>query len=535
MKHGNESFFIKNEGLIVGRLFPLNLIRWVFSKYPQPSPNPSKPEDNGDSGDPDRMPPLTRQFCRLFPKGAQPDGKGLCALGQVMEIESGDPVDDRDSDIPAGYTYLGQFIDHDITLDRTKLPDNVNSAPIDPNEIDNFRTPALDLDSLYLDGPQKSPQLYKNDCKSFKIGSTSDVLELGVFENDLPRLGNDAGEMQKPTDAVIGDARNDENLAIAQTHLAFLKYHNALVVANPKKSFTEIQREVVLHYQAIVLTDFLPRVLDQSVLNDVLKNGRKYYTDDKKDCMPIEFSVAAYRMGHSMIRPTYEWNKLFNTDGDFGIATLVQLFEFTGFSGSRGAGDPPFSPFGNDSFLTLPSNWIVDWRRLYDFSQVGGGRHPQLNVARKLDARMSFDLKNLPEFESMNPPPPAPLLSLATRNLLRGRLISLPNGQEVAKAIGENTLSPTEIMRDITSEQAAILQKHNFDQQTPLWFYILREAMVQGNGNHLGRVGSRIVAETFVGLIENSPINVLKEEPGLTFSMPELLMAIPNDLNPLGD
>lgn len=533
MKHGNESFFIKNEGLIVGRLFPLNLIRWVFSKYPQPSPNPSKPEDNGDSGDPDRMPPLTRQFCRLFPKGAQPDGKGLCALGQVMEIESGDPVDDRDSDIPAGYTYLGQFIDHDITLDRTKLPDNVNSAPIDPKKIDNFRTPALDLDSLYLDGPQKSPQLYKDDRKSFIIGNTTAADGVDVLENDLPRLGDKAEGMEKPTDALIGDARNDENLAIAQTHLAFLKYHNARVAANPQKSFKEIQREVVLNYQAIVLTDFLPRVLDQSVLNDVLKNGRKYYTDDKKDCMPIEFSVAAYRMGHSMIRPTYEWNRIFNTDGMRGIANLNQLFEFTGFSGSRGASDPPDLPFRG--LPTLPSNWIVDWRRLYDFSQVGGGRHPQLNVARKLDARMSFDLKNLPEFENMNPPPPAPLLSLATRNLLRGRLISLPSGQEVAKGIGENTLSPTEIMRDITPEQAAILQEHNFDQQTPLWFYILREAMVQGNGNHLGRVGSRIVAETFVGLIEHSSINVLKEDPDLTFSMPELLMAIPNDVNPIGD
>ena len=529
MKHGTESFLINGEGLVVGRLFPLNLMRWVFANHSNPQPD-ERPQAlvAENPGDPDMIPPPTRMFCRLFKKGTQPSGKALIELGQLMETETGDPEDDRESNIPAGYTYLGQFIDHDITLDRdTEL---TVDGIVNPKQIENFRTPSLDLDSLYLDGPDQNSELYKSDGKSFRIGQTSDVMDLGVFENDLPRQGSSTGSEKKPTDAIIGDGRNDENLAVAQTHLAFLKFHNARVAANPEKSFQDIRRDVVLHYQAIILTDFLPRVLDQAVLKDVLKNGRRYYTDKKKNCMPIEFSVAAYRMGHSMVRPSYEWNRIFNTDGTFGIATFEQIFEFSGVSGTRAKEDPPFL-----GAPTLPSNWIVDWRRLYDLSEVGQATHEQLNVARKLDAKMSLDLKTLPEFQQMNPQPPAPLLSLATRNLLRGRLVSLPTGQEVAAAMEAKALTPKEVLGNVAEDQAKILKKHGFDKETPLWYYILREAMVQAKGNHLGIVGSRIVAETIVGLIEHSPINVIHEKPDLRFSMPELLRAIPEDINPLGD
>ena len=525
MRHGSESFAIKGEGLVVGQLFPLNSLRWLFSNYFKGESGKTGSVDLKDREDPNIIPPPTRLFCRLFNKGVQPSSEGLIELGQLMETETNE-TEDRNSNIPAGYTYLGQFIDHDITLDTTELTEeNV----IDLDEMENFRTPSLDLDSLYLDGPESNPELYDSDGRTFKIGQTSNVQNLGVFNNDLPRLGDSAGTDEKPTDAVIGDFRNDENLAVAQTHLAFLKYHNTLATNSPEKSFAELRKEVTLHYQAIVLTDFLPRVVDARVLQDVLQNGRKYYTDDKKDCMPIEFSVAAYRMGHSMIRPTYEWNRIFNTNGESGIATFEQIFEFSGGSGSRGEGDAPFR-----GLPTLPSNWIVDWRRLYDFTEVGGGKHEQLNFTRKLDAHMAIDLKTLPEFERMAETVPPALFSLATRNLLRGRLVSLPSGQEVAQALGETVLTPEEVIGDVTGKQAEILEKHGFDKKTPLWYYILREAMVQSNGNHLGRVGSRIVAETLVGLIEHSDINVLKEQPELRFSMPEMLTKV-DDLNPLGD
>lgn len=523
MKHGRESYYILGEGLITGRLFPLGLLRWIFSLFYRDNPiNPSgenyapPPHECDDDDD---VPTPTRRFCRLFDKGHQPDGVGLVDLGQLMETETGDPEDNRDSNIPAGYTYFGQFVDHDITLDRTPLS---QTGMVNPEELGNFRTPSLDLDSVYLDGPQANPELYESDGKSFKIGNTSDVEGLGVFPNDLPRQN---------VQAIIGDGRNDENLIVGQTHLLFLKFHNKLVADNPGMGFDGIRRMAVERYQAIVLTDFLPRVIDEAVLNDVIQNGRQFYTEDKKGCMPVEFSVAAYRMGHSMVRPSYEWNRIFSTGGTRDIATLKDIFEFSGVSGTRGVGDPPF--FG---LPTLPSNWIADWRRMYNLEEAGGTTHPDMNFARKLDARLAMDLKTLPEFEQMNPQPPAPLLSLATRNLLRGRLVSLPTGQEIANAMGISPLTPDQIVENLALDQTATVTDNGFDTSTPLWYYVLREAMVQANGERLGVVGSRIVAETFVGLIEASPVNILQGNPGLTFSMPELVVSLPDDdVNPLGD
>jgi hypothetical protein len=515
MKHGNETFYFQDEGLVEAPLLPEELFReengleGVFPLDLKPKPG-------------EQVPKPTRIFCRLFEKGVQPDAEGLIKLGSIMETEQPEDITNNlDSNIPAGYTYLGQFIDHDITLMR-----NTGLIPVGtvkPGDIKNLRTPSLDLDSLYLDGPNKDPKhpkLYDDsDGRTFRIGETR------ITDKEARKFYNDLLRDDPLPKAIIGDARNDENLAVAQTHLAFLKYHNAFAKANPSKSFEELRHEVTLHYQAIILTDFLPRILDRDVLKDVLQNGRRFYTDEKKDCMPIEFSVAAYRLGHSMVRPSYQFNRFHNS------ATLNELFKFSGGSGDL-FGVPP-----------LPSEWIIDWRRFYELPELPEGM--QLNFSRKLDTNIASPLKELPQFSTMNPKIPKPFLSLATRNLLRGRLVSLPSGQEVARAIrekvdtaiGETDLTPDQILDlgNHRSDEVKILKKYNFDKVTPLWYYILREAMVQGDGNHLGKVGSRIVAETFVGLIQNSSINVINKQPGLRFSMPELLQKIPFDINPLGD
>jgi hypothetical protein len=529
MKHGTERYFIQGEGLVMGRLFPLRLIKWIFTVFFKPDDQPHYPSggpEQEDDDDLDTMPVF--KFCRILPKGQQPNGEDLVMLGKLMESETGDPADGGDSNIPGGYTYFGQFVDHDITRDKeTQL---TQDGMVDPGQMDNFRTPALDLDSLYGKGPDGSPELFEADGRKLRIGQTTDVGGLGVFPNDLPRLGPDAGPGQNATDAVIGDPRNDENLAVAQTHLAFLKFHNKRADASPEKSFEEIKRDVVLHYQAIVLTDFLPRVMQQDILQDVLENGRKFYTDTEKhkDCMPVEFSVAAYRMGHSMVRPSYEWNRIFNTNGPAGIATFKDLFEFSGGSGSRGSNDRPFR-----GEPTLPSNWIVDWRLMYEIPLEDGTFHSQRNRTRKLDERMALDLKTLPEFQQQSPQPPEAFWSLATRNLLRGRMLFLPTGQEAAAALGVTALTPEEILLGVPPDQANQLTQLGFTKTTPLWYYILREAMLHNDGNKLGVVGSRILAETFVGLIQNSGINVLEESPGLTFSMPDLLQEV-DEINPLG-
>ena len=290
MKHGAESYFFKNEGWVKGVLFPIEKLLNIFKKfspwYASPKPDPIDPSEDEQPTKPRRM------FCRLFDQGEQPDAEGLVELGMAMETETTENIDSAgDSDIPGGYTYLGQFIDHDITRDETAL---TKTGSVSPEGIDNIRSPALDLDNVYGSGPEESSELYEADGIHLKIGSTSATVggEPGApidggFPNDLPR--------KVTKEAIIGDGRNDENLAVAQTHLSFLKFHNKKVdeIANndPCLSgndlFKAARSEVILHYQSIILTDFLPRLIEPEVIQDVLDNGRKFYTDEFKDCMPI--------------------------------------------------------------------------------------------------------------------------------------------------------------------------------------------------------------------------------------------------------
>ncbi|MEM7794545.1 MAG: heme peroxidase family protein [Cyanobacteria bacterium P01_C01_bin.118] len=548
MKHGQESYFIRNDGWIIGSLIPLDALRRIFKKfvpwYRNPVTDPVDPK-------PDDQPKLPRRvFCRLFDEGTQPDAEGLIELGLAMETEvvpatpgqtsaltdiSKEISSSGDSNIPGGFTYLGQFIDHDITSDPTPLTQD--GPAVVPKKIDNQRTPALDLDCLYANGPSQNPELFEADGVHMKVGTNDATPEFAPggpipsFNNDLPR--------RPDMKAIIGDGRNDENLAVAQTHLAFIKFHNKKVnelkAAQPSLQgealFKAAQKEVVLHYQSIILNDFLPRIVQEDVLQDVLCNGRKLYTEELKECMPIEFSVAAYRLGHSMVRPSYEWNRVFNTKRDGITATMEFLFEFSEVSGSRGDGDDPF--FGSP---TVPSNWIIDWTRFYDFADVDGvDPHPDMNFTREIDAKLSFALQQLPEFQKQNLP--AIFISLASRNLLRGRLVKLPSGQAVVKGMQDKGISVTGLTTDdlLTSPHGEILKTHGFDQETPLWYYILREAKVKNDGNKLGPVGSRIVAEVFVGLIENSAIS-LRAQSDISdpqFSMSKLL-AFVGELNPLG-
>jgi hypothetical protein len=356
------------------------------------------------------------------------------------------------------------------------------------------------------------------------------------FPNDLPRRLAD--DPEAPKRAIIGDPRNDENLIVAQTHLAFLKFHNTVVDRlqasgiEQEKLYQEARRIVVQHYQSIVLHDLVPRLVAPAVFNDVLAYGRKVYFPQgaptgSRLCMPIEFSVAAYRLGHSMIRPAYQWNKVFNSQGPHErVPSLNLFFEFSKLSGDLG-GAP-----------TLPSDWIADWRRMYDFSeQLGGVRHPQLNVTRLIDTNLANSLQNLPEFAIVEQ---EHLRFLAARNLLRGRLVGLPTGQDVAMKLGVVEMTPTEVASGLHS---AIVMAGGFDTKTPLWFYILKEAEVQQGGLRLGEVGSRLVTETFHGLVEGSDHSILKEKgwkPTLPaqhpdrFTMKDLLLFV-DDLNPLGD
>ncbi|MBC7911386.1 MAG: peroxidase [Pyrinomonadaceae bacterium] len=474
--------------------------------------------------------------------------RNLVKLGQAM-VSAEEPTDPdaNNSVIPSGYTYLGQFITHEITFDVTKgLP----AAETTPELVEQGRTPLLDLDSLYGDRRpgKKNLKLYEEDEVHLKYGTT--VVETSstddrTFKNDLPRVGGTSEDKLK---ALIADPRNDENLPVAQTHVALIKFHNKVVDKlkaehHPAETLFEAACEkVVRHFQWIVLHDYLPKIINESVLASVLAEGAKCFKVDsiKKLCMPVEFSVAAFRIGHSMVRDSYEWNNP-RSSGPFGQivgrAKIKDLFDFTGFSGNmRGE-------------KALPSTWVIDWRRFFDFPDELKVKklHPEdarkVNKAQKIDTTINLPLHKIPGFphdiadEGMR--------SITARNLLRGFYLGLPTAQEVAEKMRE-AMQPTAIPM-LTEDKIAggtheqLLRDCQFHKQTPLWYYILKEAEMTEQGNKLGFIGSRIIAETFYAIIMHSETSILREpqwRPDLgtrppTFEMVDLLK-FAGTISPLG-
>jgi hypothetical protein len=381
--------------------------------------------------------------------------------------------------IPAGFTYLGQFIDHDITFDPVSKLDQI----ADPKALRNFRTPRLDLDSVYGAGPVAQPFLY--DLKDTEPAGTR--LLIGRNEVDeLPR--NQQGR------ALIGDMRNDENAIVAQLHLLFIRFHNAVVdwlcrgddVPARDEVFDRAQRIVRWHYQWMVVHEFLPAVVGDRIADDVLVSDgdgcvravqRKVYKwpDDKQPFIPVEFSGAAYRFGHSMAR------------ADYG---LKRIPEGAGVVAEAARTVPLFPDLAG--FTWLRESLVIDWERFFELP--GAGHPPQ--ASQKIDSSLVKPLFNLPE-------DPANRV-LASRNLDRGRVLGLPSGQEVAEAMEESPLSEEELQLDHMPRS-----RNELKAATPLWYYILCEtsrAVDAGGrpepGEHLGPIGGRIVAEVIAGLVE---------------------------------
>ncbi|HQU84248.1 MAG TPA: heme peroxidase family protein [Pyrinomonadaceae bacterium] len=411
--------------------------------------------------------------------------------------------------IPSGYVYFGQFIDHDITFDPASSLQKQN----DPDALHNFRTPRFDLDSLYGRGPADQPYLYMNSDSPlphpvfgfdrrgimFLIDEQTDRNEA-----DLPRNANGR--------ALIGDPRNDENIIVSQLHLVFLKFHNKMVELVFKQSgltgndlFLEAQRMVRWHYQWVIFHDFLPRILDgktdestiqpSEILNDILirekyttinggigtflKTNLRFYHWHNTPFLPVEFSVAAYRFGHSMVRSSYFIN-------DF-VRQENKNMPIPIFSASR-------NPLENlNGFRPLPTAWGIGWKY---FFEIETDFPPQSSF--KIDTKISNPLSNLPSISEMP--------NLAHRNLMRGFQMNLPSGQSIAKAMGIHPLSDDELQ---LSKRGA----PDFEGDAPLWFYILREAEILAKGIHLGPVGGRIVGEVFAGLLAGDPFSWFNIEP----------------------
>ncbi|WP_231126161.1 peroxidase family protein [Motilibacter aurantiacus] len=403
----------------------------------------------------------------------------------------------------AGMTFLGQFLDHDMTFD----PTSSLARRQDPEAIRNFRVPALDLDSVYGGGPVVSPFLYDQAVDSGRTTFLVDDIPgcTAVSVGGTPRF--DLARNRQNV-ALIGDPRNDENLVLSQLHLAFLRFHNATVeqvrtrlgpAFGPGEVFAEAQRLVRWHYQWLVLHDFLPTTVGQEVVDDVLADGPRHYRWRNEPYIPVEFSVAAYRFGHSQVRPSYRAN--------FGTSTtdVGQQFFALIFDPTLADLDDPADLRGGKR----AARRFIDWQTFFDFGDGRARRNKRIDTTL---SSVLFELMGQPAEEAR---------SLATRNLERNLTMCVPSGQRVAQAMSLEPLAASDLED---------LRDFHLDASTPLWLYVLREADVQQKGERLGAVGARIVAEVIVGLIRGDKQSYLNQAPdwrpeGGDFGIVDLLRA----------
>jgi hypothetical protein len=491
-------------------------------------------------------------FPNLVPLVVEDDA--LAALADAMKdtpLPAGDPDPAGDNHaIPAGYTYFGQFVDHDITLDTTPL----EQQRADPKATTNFRTPALDLDSVYGDGPGIHPYLYQRDPETFRVTETLLIGHTGPSPGNVENETIPGGRHDLPRNqvghALISDERNDENLLVSQLHLLMLKFHNKVVedwLAKRQPGlkgaalFKEARRIVTWHYQWIVLFDFVEKLTEPGLVRKIKREGRRFYRFRERPYMPAEFAAAAYRLGHSMVRETYSHNRVFNPGPNaLANATLPLLFFFTGKSGKivgELAPVPPAPPPAAQA--RLPSNWTIDWRGFFDIEGQGGPDFA-FNHSRLLDPSITPALHTLPGLRADPTETERREAVLPFRNLRRGVQIGLPSGQDVCRAMGLTPLTSQEVAK---GEDGVVAAEHGLHEATPLWYYVLKEAEHHHGGKRLGPMASTIVAETFLGLVHGDHdsflwqrSNWVPELPGATeghFTMADLIRFV-GDVNPIG-
>ncbi len=458
----------------------------------------------------------------------------LTALGQTMEekpvigsnlvdpqtgdlvLQNGNPVvvtkDHNDALgenpnplLTSGFTFVGQFVDHDITFDTTTL----DQQQSDPYATTNFRTPRYDLDSVYGRGPGKDPQFYDpKDRDKFLIVKRPYTEIRGVPTTpdvvyDVPRDANGK--------AIMADPRNDQTLILLQLHVAMQLFHNKLVdhvrsglvpALFPGLSVFESARRLARwHYQWMVTHDFLPAVVGKTMADSVYKEvltgvpiiNIRYYRPTNplnRPFIPVEFSVAAYRFGHSIARPRYTVRDFTDTRSGATVAvSSVPLFEAEPTDNNLNGHRP------------IPPRLKMQWSKFFN----AAGKPPTARPVRQFDASLSDALFRLPATAL---PDSNPMSRLSVRNLLRGRKMRLPSGQQIARLMDVTPLTPAELWTShridvrvpIVGNVVEVLREFDVEHQdlrtlfedpgwngeAPLWFYILKEAEIVGRGASWG-------------------------------------------------
>ncbi|MBE2315713.1 peroxidase [Solirubrobacter sp. CPCC 204708] len=279
--------------------------------------------------------------------------------------------------------------------------------------------------------------------------------------------------------ALVGDPRNDANLFTSQMAVAFIRLHNRFVdrlrAEGAADVFAAARRELTWHYQHVILREFLPGLIGAPLTAELLEDGPRLHRADDEPYVPLEFADAAYRYGHAQIRHRYQVNATFGP---------VPLF-------------PDLMGFG-----TVAPEHAIDWAL------------PLEQRAKRMDVRLPTSLITLPT-QISGARPGTDYASLANRDLQRGQAVGLPSGEAIARRLGVEPLPAEQIGLGWTTE-------------TPLWFYILKEAEVLHGGDQLGPVGGRIVGEVLVGIIDADPGSFRAIEPEWTparpFALADLLL-----------
>jgi hypothetical protein len=356
----------------------------------------------------------------MFPDVLGPEypSEAVEALAEAMiKEDEGAPItesepEDENHTIPAGYTYFGQFVDHDLTFDPTPL----RHQQVDVDALVDFRTPALDLDCIYGSGLNDQPYLYKDDKSGeLRLGEKLCSSQSKVAtRHDVLRLPDQT--------AILGDKRNDENKIIAQIQSAFIALHNRLLkddsvlkslggdLSSAERRFRAAVCAARWHYQWVVVFDFLAKRLCAPGIVESLFNARGMpripnYTRPNftYPYMPIEFSGAAYRLGHSIVRPSYALNAEVGV-GEHRIPIFSQETD---------------RRKNLNGFGSIPDNWGIDWAFFLPHLQTEAPKKFKLpQPSYRMDAILVDPLSKLPEFQGQTPPIFA---NLAFRNLSRGR------------------------------------------------------------------------------------------------------------------
>jgi len=397
-----------------------------------------------------------QRYARMFPHVPPftADEEFLRALGRAGGVcDCGTEVDDAGSEAEgaAGWPIFGQFIAHDVTADRSAL-----QIHADVSELRNARSPKLNLEGLYGDGPVGHPFLFQRDDPARFL--------LGTGGDDLPR--NSQGL------ALCADPRDDSHLLVSQLHVAMLKVHNAFVDQARETSvessqvFAHAARQTLWSYHWIVLHEFLPMLVGQALVDDLLAEGPRHYLPKPATYIPLEFADAAYRYGHCQIRQRYQVNRR---------SAPLRLFpDLLGFR-------------------AVPMERRVEWDLFFD---TPGS--PTAQRAKKIDGKLVRPLIQLPSAITGDLEV-ADYHSLAMRDLQRGQGTALPSGEALARHLHIPPLSSSEVG----------LVEIGWSGETPLWYYILREADVRAGGNRLGPLGGQIVAEVLIGLLRCDSTSLL--------------------------